>query len=163
MRNKKALSQIVSAVLLITLTISAIAIIGVTLQTFVIDRLDSAGSCYGVLDKVKFNNDWTCYNQTSNEMQFSIEVGDIDVESVLISVSMGDSSIIINLKNETTTIENVTYLDRVSNEVSLPSKEGGKTYLLEGVDEKPVKILIAPYVGTKQCDVSDRVDSIFNC
>ncbi len=163
MKSKKALSQIVSSVLLIALTIAVIAIIWGVLQTFVIGKLESTSSCYGILGKISLNNDWTCYDQTNQEMHFSIDRGEIDVESVLISVSTETDSTVRIIKDEFSIVANVTKLGDTSNNVSLPKRESGKTYILENVTEKPTKIAIAPFMGTKQCDVSDTIETIGYC
>jgi len=163
MKNKKALSAIISTVLLIALTLVLIALVFKSVIPFVKNNLNNSGNCYKVLNKVSLNNDWTCYNSSSKEMQFSIDLKDTDLEGVLISVDFDKYSDTFTIKNKPSEITNVSYLGFTSGNVSLPSKEGAKTYVLRGVDVKPQDIQIATIFNGKTCAVSDSIKTIYTC
>ena len=165
--NKRGLSAVVTTVLLIALSVFIVAIVWVVVKNLVVGELDSVGSCMGVVDKVNLDGRYTCYNSTSGELQFSITVGDIDLDEVLISISSIEKTTSFRLSNELSQIENVyTYPARISN-VVLPSKDGGLTYIFNseaaGFSSIPDSIQIAPIINGKSCGVSDSIEPIDNC
>ncbi len=163
MENTKGLSQVVTTVLLILLSVAAIAIVWGIVNSFVENKLEGASSCLDVLDQIELNNDWTCYNTSSNKTLISINRGDAEMTSVLVSVSLGTSSTVFRILNESSLVENVReYLAEYLN-ISLPSKEGGKTYVLSGINQIPEQIIISVQSGKKQCGVSDFVESVYPC
>ena len=163
MKNKKALSQVVSTVLLIALTIALIAGIWGIVQSFVENRLEKTESCYGVFEEIKINDAYTCYDSGNNRVQLSISREDIEIDSLLIGISMETSSKTFTLTNQNITIEDVTNYPSNSIGVALPSKEGGKTYYVYGIISQPEKIDIAPEINQNQCDVSDSSSQIDAC
>ncbi len=163
MKNKKALSQVVSTVLLIALAIALIAGIWGTIQSFVEERLEKTESCYGIFEKIKINGEYTCYNSSDNILQISISRGEIEIDSLLVGISMETSSKTFTLTNQNITIEGVTNYPNNSTGVKLPSKEGGKTYYVYGIDSFPKKIELAPKINQNQCDVADSTSQINYC
>ena len=163
MRNKKALSQVVSTVLLIALTIALIAGIWGITQSFVENRLEKTGDCYGVFEKIIINDAYTCYDSDNNRVQISISRKDIEIDSLLIGISMETSSKTFTLTNQNITMEDVTNYPSNSTGVELPSKEGGKTYYVYGITSQPEKIELAPEINQNQCDVSDSSSQIDAC
>lgn len=163
MKYSKGLSQVVTTVLLILITISAIGIIWVAINSFVGDRLNGAGSCLSVLDQIEFNNDWTCYNASSNETLISINRGDVEITSILVGVYFGESSKVFRITNESLVVANVSNYNSEVPGILLPTKEGGKTYILSNVFETPGEISISAQVGEKQCDISDIIETVYAC
>ena len=166
MKYSKGLSQVVTTVLLILLTIVAVGVIWTAINKFVGNRLEGAGSCYDVLDEIQINNDWTCYNASSNQTLISINRGDVNITSILVGVSFETNSTVFRITNEETSIEDVSYYNEVGSGValvSLPTKEGGKTYVLNNVFEIPRDITISAQAGEKQCGVSDIVENVYAC
>jgi len=86
-KNRRALSGVVTALILILLSIAAVAIVWASVKKTVSNKLEDAGSCFdvGFSDKVKLNNEYTCFNSSDNSTQFSIDIGDIEIEELLIS------------------------------------------------------------------------------
>ena len=87
MRSKKGVSAVVATVIIVALTVTAGAIIWGIVSNLVGEQLDEGEACFGVFDQVKLNNDYTCYDETTDRLQFSLTVGDIDINGVLVSVS----------------------------------------------------------------------------
>ena len=166
-KNKKGLSEILSLVLLLALTVILVGIVWSIVNNLVEDSLSQAGSCFETFGKVTINNELTCYDTTSNELRFSINVGDIELTSALVAVSFGGSSESFELTPIPTNIDNlVTYPDRETL-ISLPLKNAGLTYIFvlgdAGISEVPTSIRVAPKVGNNQCEVSDSIEQIANC
>lgn len=163
MKNKKALSQVVSTVVLIMLTIAIVAGIWATIQGLVEGRLEKTGSCYGTFEKILINDDYTCYDSSNSRMQISISLKDVEIDSLLVGVSMETSSETFTLTNKTVTLDKVTNYPSNSSGVSLPSQEGGKTYYLNGINSIPEKVEIAPKINDNQCDIADSYSDIMPC
>lgn len=160
-KNKKGLSQVVGSVVLILITIALIAGIWGFINAFVSDKLEDAGACKDVFDKVSFNEIYTCYNVTSESTLVSIKVGELDIDGLLLSIGFGTYNKVFFLENETKTFDNFTMYDG-SVDVYMPKKESTRTYLLN-VDVKPERIEVAPKMGKRQCDVVDVVENVPSC
>ena len=166
-RGKKAISGVVTAVILIALAIAIVAIVWVVVNNLVQEELDEAGSCFEIFNKVTINPRFTCHNDTGNELQFSVSVGDIDVDEALVSVAGQGTTRSFTLSSVAGPVTNiVTYPDRETS-VQLPGKNSGLTYILDltaaGFSGVPTAIEIAPKVGGNQCDVSDSLGQIDDC
>lgn len=162
--NKKALSATVNVVLLIAITIVAGGIIWGVINNLVTTKLDDSASCYGLYEKIQLNDEYTCYNATDQTLRFSINLIDIIPDSVLIAAQNDENSTSIILFSNETTIPNlVSYPDDETGKVSLPKKESGKSYTLSGVDTLPTKVLLAPTMNGKACDVLDTITPVVFC
>ena len=165
-RGKKGLSEVVSVVLILALVVALVGIVWSVVNGLVEDNLSKSG-CFETFGKVTINNDYTCYNSTSNELQFSISVGDINLDELLIGVSAAGTSASFKLNSGITQVANlVTYPDRSTN-VKLPGKNSGLTYIFNmgaaGLSGPAESIRIAPVIGNDQCEVSDAIEEIDNC
>ena len=167
-RGKRGLSEVISVVLLLALTIILVGIIWGVVGNLVKENLNNAGSCVDTFGKVTLNNELTCYNSSTNELQFSLGVGDLDnLQGTLIGIASGGNSATFKILSINSSVSNVvSYPDRNSN-VALPAKNGGATYLFDlgsaGLSGVPESITIAPIIGTSQCDVSDSIQQIDDC
>ena len=166
-KRKKGLSEVVSAVLILALVVVMVGIVWAVVNNLVNDRLSESSSCFDTFGKVTINNRYTCYNSTSNEFQFSINVGDISLSEVLVGISASGTSVSFKLDNKGAVIPNlVTYPGRSTN-ITLPKKNAGLTYILNmggaGFSGAPDSIRIAPIIGNDQCEVSDALEQIDNC
>lgn len=163
MINKKALSAIISVTLIIGLTMAAGAIILVVVKNFSEGRLDGAKSCLDILEKIEINNDYTCYNVSENQIQFSLSRKEIGLTYLSISISSELESKNFKLYDQEMAIEDVSNYPSGTGNVSLPGNESGKTYLVNWTSEAPALIQIAPSIGRKNCEVVDEISSIPNC
>lgn len=145
------------------LSVVLVAAIWGIIDSFVEERLEGAEACYKMVDQITLNNDWTCYNVSSNQLQFSIEMKNANLRGILVSVSFGDRSTVFTIKNESTYVTDVSYINQELSAIALPPKESAKTYVLSNVAQKPNEIIIAAISEKKQCDVSDRIDTIHTC
>ena len=167
--KKKGLSLVVTSLLLIVLVFVAVSIIWVFVSKMITDATEGSESCLGILEKVSINNDYTCYNETSEgmELQFSINIDDIDIDELLISVSSEGSSENFKISNTEARIDNLkNYPDRTEL-IKLPGKNAGLTYLFNmssaGLTGQPDLIEIAPIINENQCEVSDSLNEIDDC
>jgi uncharacterized protein (UPF0333 family) len=169
MKNKKGLSTVIATVLLILLVVVATSIVWMFVNNIVKDSTDKrTQSCFNAISssKVTINDYYTCYNSSSGKVQFSINIGDVDVEGVVVSILMGGNSRSFTITNQ---VQVINYLLPYGNSglttVNLPIKNGGKTYIATGfqVNSKVDSIKIAPIIEGKQCDMSDSTYQVDDC
>ena len=172
--SKKGISGVITVVLMIALVMAAAAIVWGIVNNTLKGQIESSKSCFGNFNKVTINPVYTCYNRVSENVytvQFSLSIGDIDVDEVLVSVSSGGSTKGYPLTNVAGTIAGLTNYDSANDpqigfgteSIEIPSKNGGKTYVANGFTAKPDLIQIAPTLGGQQCDVSDTISGIESC
>jgi len=163
MKNKKALSGVVTAAILIAITIAAGAIVGTMIKGFVEERLNTAGSCYNILEKVQINEEFTCYNATGQYTQVSLSLAQISPTKVLVALIYDNESKVYSIYAEEKNIEGLTNYPLNTSGVQLPGNESGKTYLIWNIESKPSKIQVAPMMGETQCEVIDILGPVDNC
>ena len=162
-QNKKGLSGVIAAVILIALVITAIAIVWVFVGNLVEEKLEGSGSCMDIFGKVSLNNRYTCYDFSSNEARFSISIGDIDVNEVLVSISGDGTTKSFKITNEEKQIDDLVNYPDGSAIIKLPGKNAGLTYTATGFLNQPDLIEIAPIIKGKKCGVSDSLSEIDSC
>jgi len=168
-KNRRGLSAVVAALMLILLVLALVVILWTVVRNLVQDKLDQAGSCVDTFDKVAINDAFTCYNATSQEIQFAIGVKEINVDSVIIGIStQGESKSIELFSAKNISDPNLKYLSgSYGEEVILPGKNSGKTFMYNmgaaGMTGSPRSISVIPIVGGNQCETSDSIIEIGSC
>ena len=164
--EKKAISGIVTAIIMIALVMAATSIVWTIVNNLVREKLDEAGSCFDTYDKVIINDQYTCYNVTSQELLFSIGVGDIELTELLVSISGGGESQGFKLNSAGITTGYLSSYPANEPTVFVPEKNSGKAYLFDTVTAgitNPTSIQVAPIVNGKQCELSDSLQGIDDC
>jgi hypothetical protein len=161
--KKKGLSGIITMVILIALALAVVAIVWVVINNLVKEQVTSTESCFGIFGKVKINELYTCWENDSDEFQFSIEIGDVEVDELLISVASQGATKSFRMTNEEKTIEGIKNYPSGSTGIILPGKNSGLTYIYTGLSARPDSIEIAPVIKGTQCEISDSIHSIENC
>ena len=100
--NKRGLSTIVSTMIMIVLVIVAVGIIWTVVKNLIEGKIKETESCFGIFEKVTLNNKYTCYNSSSDEVQFSISIGEMDVDKILVLISSVQDSNSIEMYNGAT-------------------------------------------------------------
>jgi len=168
MLNKKGISGVIITLILIAISLIIVTVVWRVVDNLVNENLDQAKSCFGVFDKVNFNNQYTCY-KSSGEIWVSINVGDIDIDSALVSITAGGQGRSFTLTNEEQTIENVANYGSTgfgTDLINLPGKNSGLTYIYDWgslLSEEPDSVQIVPIINGKQCDTADTISSFGNC
>ncbi len=166
--SKKGISGVITAVIMIALVITATSIIWTIVNNLVKDKLEEAGSCFDTFEKIEINNRYTCYDTDESETHVSIEVKDISLTAILISISDKEGNSKSFKLSDTALTEN--YLKdsggTYGGQVLMPEKNSGKTYILNtdllGIGY-PSLIQVAPISGGKQCEVADTLAQIDDC
>ena len=173
MANKKALSTVIATVLLILLVTASTAVVWVFVNNIVTERTAGVQSCFELesSEKVTLNEYYTCYRNTTvqpgfEEVQFSINIGDAEIDKLIVLIAVDGNSKSFTLTNDNGVITNLKPYKGLSGDpVSLPGKNEGKTYVAEGfIDSENVdSIKISPVVENKQCGASDTIYEVEDC
>ena len=159
--SRKGLSAIITTLILIALTISVIAVVWATVTNLLTDKLNTAKSCMNIFDKIELNKLYTCYD--GSNFQFSIDIGEIDVEEIIVIIYGDGLTKRYNLNKTDTIILGLGPYPSGSGGVKLPEKNSGKTYISNEFSIKPDSIKIIPIINGNQCEVSDTILEIYSC
>lgn len=162
MQNKRGISGIVSAVIMIGIVMAAGALIWGVVNSIVSEGLGEAEACFNIYGKVTLNNRYTCYNKTSKEVFFSVNIEDIDLDGIIVRISSAGESKSYTIKKDTTAVAGLSNYSRGST-ITLPGANSGVTYIATGIANNPDSIDIVPIVKGKQCDISDSINQIDSC
>jgi hypothetical protein len=162
---KKGVSGVITVVILITIVLAMSIIIWSVVMNITEEKLDEA-SCLGVLEKVSLNRGWTCYNSSSNETLVSVSIGDVEISKLKVSIAGGGISKTIEIPEDTSSKIRM-YLGEYSNNISLPGKNAGKTYVVNltgiGISGTPNSITLYPVLDKKTCQASDAIYPVDDC
>lgn len=159
---KKAVSTIIATVLLIALVLVVTTIVWAVARNIVEENLDEAESCLEIFDKVKLNELYTCYELNNQQIKFSVEVGEIKLDKIIVSVSA--EGVIKKFELNETGDDNLESVG-ASSDVKIPSTNSGKTYKVKKIyfNLVPDKIEIVPFVNGNSCGVVSSMNSVENC
>lgn len=170
---KKGLSDVVVTLLTIVLVLSIMAIIWSVTSGLIQNQMNTAEKCGNIVNKININSQDTCYdkviplNPTDDTLQLSIEVKNIDLDGILITINeqgKGKSFKITKVPEETFITQYGTGGSGV-----VPLKNEMMTYIVDLQDlglsgtTKPSSVKIAPIVGGEQCDTVDSLLEIDYC
>jgi hypothetical protein len=173
MKNSKGISGVVAMVIMIALVMAAIVIVWVVVNNLIRGETGGAEACFAIFDKVNINDRYTCYEDNTapenDYLRFSISIGDLDVNEVLVAVSGEGSTVSFKITEEGGPIDHITNypVNIPGQDISLPEKNAGKTYLFDltggFAGRAPDLVEIAPIIGRSQCGASDSIDEIESC
>lgn len=162
-RNKRGISSIIATLLLIVLTIVLVVIVWTVVNSLISSKINQSSACFGNFNTINLNGQYTCFNSTTNSIQFSLNIGGIAADGVLVTISSPSQSKSITLTNTPQIIANLTYYNGTAS-VAMPPENSAMTYYYgwSGSDT-PNSIQIAPIVKGQQCSTSDSLTTIDNC
>ena len=146
-KDKKAISDVVATVLIILITVAAVAIIWTAIMPMIRDKLPTSGGCTDAQTDLQIisNEGRTCVNSTGVNVQYGRGVKDYELENVQVIISKDGSSV------------------ETQDGCTAPEANEEKTcYIPEtGLTTGVVKVKIAAIVKvgatTETCDVSQEV------
>lgn len=168
LKNKFGVSTVIATLILVLLALVLVGILWGVVNPLIRSNLDKSSSCLDVFGKLNLNYQYTCYNITSNEFQFSISQADVYLEEALILVSVQGQTKTIGISDINRSISNIKpFNGNYGADISLPGRNAGKTYVYnlsaDGFSTRPDKIEIAPIANDNQCDPTDNLLEISNC
>lgn len=164
--DKAGLSTVIITLLLVVLSMIAVGVIWVFISNMVNSQIKESQSCFGNFEKIQINREYTCYEEidsTHYNLRFSLGIGDIDVDKVIVSVSSASATRSYELTNAPQLITDLLMYPSGSIDIILPGKNEGLTYNATGFTAKIDSIRITPIIDGSSCGVSDSVSEIANC
>lgn len=162
---KKGLSTIVTTLILIVISMTAIALIWTVVNNMIKNSTSQTEACFNSYEKVKLNPMYTCYEEIdplNYHVRFSLSVGDVSIDKVIVGIASGGTVRTYKLNNTLQQFPDLQYYP-AGVQVKLPDKNAGLTYVASGFSAKPDLVQIAPVINDKQCDISDSLTEIENC
>ena len=160
--QKRGLSAVVTTMIMIGMVLAAAVIVWGIVKTIIEEKIDESEACFGIFERIVINNEYTCYDSNTNEIQISIDVEDIEIDKLLVSVSDVGQSLSFEIY-EGAQYDYVKYLSGSYNEIiTLPEQSAGLTYVAK-IDWEPEIIQIAPIINEKSCGTSDTLNNIDSC
>jgi len=161
--KKKAVSPVITTILLVLISISAVIIIAGVIIPFVRDAPASAQKCFEVSGQLEIETggEYNCYyNLTSNARMVNITVKrgtkDVELEGFMISISGGGTSKSFEIKDSQADPA-VTMMDGSS--VEIPKKGEKRTYSINTSLSITDYAEISPImVGGGMCDPMSKVN-----
>jgi flagellin-like protein len=168
MRSKKGLSAIIGTVLLIALVLVAGAIVWTSVKGLVEGKLEGAGSCVDAFEKVNLNAEYTCYGYgASNDVLFSINRRDVEIDSVVVIVSSSGSSKSFEITGTDLDVVDIFNYPNPDGMEKMPGINEGLTYTCTDSTscraKTPNSIGLSVIIGSKQCDIVDEIIQIPAC
>ncbi len=164
--EKRGLSAIVTTVILVALSMAAVVVIWVFVSNTIKKQIGQSESCFGNFDKVKFNEQYTCYEDLGNgnfALRFSVSIGGINIDKVIVSVASGSSVKSYEITNTAKAVEGLEMYPASSGTVVLPAKNSGLTYKATGFTSQIDSIQITPVINGNQCEVSGAISEFEEC
>jgi len=162
-KNRRGLSAIVITVILIALSMAAVVLVWTFISNVLNKEIKTTESCFASFDKVQINRQYTCYESSSDILRFSLSVGDVKVDKIVVSVSSASAIKSYEIANGTTISGLSMYSGDDPDTIILPNKNSGLTYNATGFSSNVDLIQIAPVIGGSSCDVSDTISQIEDC
>jgi hypothetical protein len=164
-KNRKGLSTIVVTLLLIGISMVAVAVVWGFTSSMVKNQIKNSEACYGNFDKIKLNGEYTCYERSGSNyyLRFAISLTDIKPEKIVVAVSAAGETKSYTITNASSTTTGLTRYPSGSTSVFLPEKNGGYTYRTEAFTGPINSIKIAPVMAGVQCDMSDSIIEFVDC
>lgn len=168
MKNRKGISPVIAMVIMIALVLAVVAVVWVVVNNLVREEIEGSGSCFGIFGEVTIENSYTCYNSSSQELQFSISIGDIQVEEILVYVAGAGSTKSFSLSSDAQESYLKDYPSgSYGGTLTFPGENSGRTYVLNmsnaGISGSPDSLEIAPIINSNQCGVSDTLSEFDDC
>ena len=163
-KNKKAVSGIVAMVLMIALVISISAIVFTLTKKTVEEKTKKSEACgLEIIDKLSINSEYVCYDSINNEIVFSINRGDIDLDKLIIAVETETAVRQFEMTDAAKTFPDLISYPNRESEIKMPNKNAGRTYIATNFSEPVIEIKIIPVINEEQCEVADSLNEIISC
>ncbi len=149
-------------VVMIALVMAVAAIVFTTTKKTVEEKIKKTQACgLEIIGELSINSEYVCYDSTNDEIQFSINRGEIDLDKLIIAIETETEIKKFELK-ENEPNDNLSPFISGGN-TTLPAKNGGRTYIGTGFDEEVIGIKIIPVINGEQCEVADSLNEITFC
>ncbi|MAG24190.1 hypothetical protein CMI47_01295 [Candidatus Pacearchaeota archaeon] len=170
--GKKGLSPIIGTVLLLILTVAAVAVIGTFVIPFVRDQLEEGSSCVDYIDYFSFNElfefggetlRYNCFEDNKNGVSVRAKTVESEIADRVVGFDLlffdGTESTKVSVRDGETT-NNLEMFDGDDNLV-IPVEGGIQTYIYTESGKNFGKVEIYPVLSSgKMCEKTDEINLI---
>ena len=150
---------------MILIVVTSMILVGTFVTNLLNERIESSQNCLDTMDNIIIGNEQTCYNATAKELKIFMEIKDIEIDEVLVSISDGEQANTISITSQEQTLDYIKNRLR-TDPIILPSKKSGLAYYVNvsllGLST-PREIKLVPVIDKKSCEVVDQITSIPSC
>src|SRR3989344_4727225 len=165
-KYKRAVSGVVVMVMMIALVIAIAGIVFTLTKKTVEEKIKKSEACgLDLLGKLSINSEHVCYDSVNQEIQFSIDREEIDLDKIIVAVETQTKIVQFELKEgiEETFNNLYPFNGQPGDQVKIPAKNSGRTYIGTGFSEEVIGIRIIPVINGEQCDETDSLNEITSC
>lgn len=155
--NKRGLSEVVVTILIILLAIAAISVVWVTVNNIIKNQTSKSSACFSDFEDIQIDEKYTCVNLTSNKIELMIQRGDIELESIQVSISGEEKQVDFYIVNQEIPVTSSVI-------IGLLKKNSAKKYSidLEGFGNIE-SISIARINQGQTCSIADTIFNVPEC
>jgi len=129
-KNKKAISAVVTTTLLILISVMAIGLIAGVIIPLIRNSLDDSANCFALRESVKvIDLGYTCAGLLKTDITIQRAMNDLEIRGIMVGITAEASSRTYELFGEQT-MDGVTMYNG-DEEIRIPSKGGAETYSFE--------------------------------
>lgn len=163
--KKRAVSGVVIMVVMIALVIAVSAIVFTITKKTVEEKIKKTQACGpDIIGKLSINPEYVCYDSKTNQIVFSINRGDIELDKLIVAIETETEITSFEIKNQEELINNLyPFNGNLGDLIKLPAKNSGRTYIGTGFDNQIIGIEIIPIISGEQCEVADSLNEIIPC
>lgn len=152
MKDKKGISAIVATVMIILITVAAVAIVWTAVVPMIQNQLEAGTICLDASQLTLANKGYTCIENSGGDVSIQVQRGakDFDLTDIQVLVSAGGST------------NSYSVVDDVSG-ATLPGTNEERVYSIstglsgDEIEEVQVAPIISTGVSEKTCDVSSKL------
>lgn len=128
--SRKGVSAVIATVLLIVLTIAAVAIIAGVVIPFVKTQLDKSKKCFEAIDQISIEQgEFTCYNSTNTKIMIRRGTNaEFELKGLIVSLVKSDASSEVYKIYNNISIQGVKMYSG-SFDLEIPQEGGAETYV----------------------------------
>jgi len=154
--QKKGLSEIISTVLLILISVVAVSILAYVLIPMIKEWTSGSSECFNALDKIKIvNKGFTCYDSGNGEASFTVSLAnDVKIKGIAASIGSEGSSKVFEIYNSSTNEDIKMYNGDYGEELELPNPGEERTYI---INYAGTELQVGLIMEKKTCDFSDSI------
>lgn len=130
-KNKRGISGVVVAVLLVLITFVAIAMVWAFILPMVRENLEEGESCFDLRDNAEIveSETYTCYDSSKTNLMIRREFEDIAIGGFVVSITSGGSSNVYELVNGKESEPSGVIMLSGGININMPEPGGAETYV----------------------------------
>lgn len=150
MKGKKAISDVISTVILILISLVAVSMIAIVIIPFTRDNLNKNTGCFNSIGQISIIPEGSCYFPTNTTVR--VKFNKINTSEIYISLQSGQNIKSFDLKQG----QNYNFINN-GLIIKMPDANGGEVnYIFNNTNSSTASV--GPVINNVRCDVSDSIN-----